>query len=85
MSAVTGLSLPSASIAQLVEHALRKRMVRGSIPRGGFIAIVDPVQALTTLGRRLLAWMRSRTLAQRPRPSVLLLAKPICEHGCLVS
>ena len=25
-----------ASIAQLVEHALRKRMVLGSIPSGGF-------------------------------------------------
>ena len=85
MSAVTFLSLTCASIAQLVEHALRERMVRGSIPRGGFIAIVDPVQALTTLARRLLAWVRSRTLTQRPRPSVLLLAKPVCEHGCLVS
>ena len=27
----------SASLAQLVEHALRKRMVVGSIPTGGFI------------------------------------------------
>ena len=26
----------SASLAQLVEHALRKRMVVGSIPTGGF-------------------------------------------------
>ena len=29
-------SLSSASLAQLVEHALRKRMVVGSIPTGGF-------------------------------------------------
>ena len=29
------LSWPSASLAQLVEHALRKRMVAGSIPAGG--------------------------------------------------
>ena len=28
----------SASLAQLAEHALRKRMVMGSIPIGGFIA-----------------------------------------------
>ena len=28
----------SASLAQLVEHALRKRMVLGSIPTGGFYA-----------------------------------------------
>ena len=27
----------NASIAQLAEHALRKRMVVGSIPTGGFI------------------------------------------------
>ena len=33
----TGLS---ASLAQLVEHALRKRMVVGSIPTGGFITAV---------------------------------------------
>ena len=29
----------SASLAQLAEHALRKRMVTGSIPVGGFSAI----------------------------------------------
>ena len=29
-----------ASLAQLVEHALRKRMVVGSIPTGGFTAAV---------------------------------------------
>ena len=28
---------PDASLAQLVEHALRKRMVVGSIPTGGFL------------------------------------------------
>ena len=28
-----------ASLAQLAEHALRKRMVVGSIPTGGFIAV----------------------------------------------
>ena len=31
-----GVTLSRASIAQLVEHALRKRMVLGSIPSGGF-------------------------------------------------
>ena len=30
-----------ASLAQLVEHALRKRMVVGSIPTGGSIAAVS--------------------------------------------
>ena len=29
----------NASLAQLVEHALRKRMVVGSIPTGGFVAV----------------------------------------------
>ena len=28
--------MPDASLAQLAEHALRKRMVAGSIPAGGF-------------------------------------------------
>lgn len=28
----------AASLAQLVEHALRKRMVTGSIPVGGYVA-----------------------------------------------
>ena len=28
-------AIAPASLAQLVEHALRKRMVRGSIPLGG--------------------------------------------------
>ena len=32
-------SAESASIAQLVEHALRKRMVLGSIPSGGFVQL----------------------------------------------
>ena len=30
---------PHASLAQLVEHALRKRMVVGSIPTGGYLWI----------------------------------------------
>jgi hypothetical protein len=30
--------LPVASLAQLAEHALRKRMVAGSIPAGGLCA-----------------------------------------------
>ena len=30
-----------ASLAQLAEHALRKRMVVGSIPTGGFLAARD--------------------------------------------
>ncbi len=29
--------MPEASLAQLAEHALRKRTVAGSIPTGGFI------------------------------------------------
>ena len=35
-----GPSLTAASIAQLVEHALRKRMVVGSIPTGGLLTIL---------------------------------------------
>ena len=31
-----GVNVFIASLAQLVEHALRKRMVAGSIPAGGF-------------------------------------------------
>ena len=31
------LATPEASLAQLVEHALRKRMVAGSIPAGGLL------------------------------------------------
>ena len=30
---------PVASLAQLVEHALRKRMVMGSIPIGGYMSV----------------------------------------------
>ena len=33
--ATNSAPLPSASLAQLAEHALRKRMVVGSIPTGG--------------------------------------------------
>ena len=36
-----------ASLAQLAEHALRKRMVVGSIPTGGFM-----MSAATEAGRR---------------------------------
>ena len=32
---------PVASLAQLAEHALRKRMVMGSIPIGGYLFQVD--------------------------------------------
>ena len=32
----------NASLAQLVEHVLRKRMVVGSIPTGGSIAALTP-------------------------------------------
>ena len=35
-----GPTLTAASIAQLVEHALRKRMVVGSIPTGGLLSIL---------------------------------------------
>ena len=41
-SYAAGLNEFSASLAQLVEHALRKRMVVGSIPTGGFIAALTP-------------------------------------------
>ena len=36
--ATNSAPLPSASLAQLAEHALRKRMVVGSIPTGGCLA-----------------------------------------------
>ena len=35
-----------ASLAQLAEHALRKRMVVGSIPTGGFSEFEEPLGAL---------------------------------------
>ena len=45
---------PLASIAQLVEHALRKRMVVGSIPTGGFAKLCcersADSESLLTLG-----------------------------------
>ncbi len=37
-----GVRRTSASIAQLAEHALRKRMVVGSIPTGGYWPVVGP-------------------------------------------
>ena len=37
-----------ASLAQLVEHALRKRMVVGSIPTGGFV--LAPISKDRTFG-----------------------------------
>ena len=33
---------PEASLAQLAEHALRKRMVVGSIPTGGWESVSSP-------------------------------------------
>ena len=39
--ATTSAPSPSASLAQLVEHALRKRMVVGSIPTGGLATAGD--------------------------------------------
>ncbi len=39
--AVHTLKNPSASLAQLAEHALRKRMATGSIPVGGFFDITS--------------------------------------------
>ena len=36
LKTIIGPAPTSASLAQLVEHALRKRMVVGSIPTGGF-------------------------------------------------
>ena len=38
LSGLAGPNAASASLAQLVEHALRKRMVVGSIPTGGCLA-----------------------------------------------
>ena len=41
-----------ASLAQLVEHALRKRMIVGSIPTGGFLqCIMLPARLRQILGR----------------------------------
>ena len=42
LAATNSGELSSASLAQLAEHALRKRMVVGSIPTGGFIAALTP-------------------------------------------
>ena len=41
-----GQEAVSASLAQLAEHALRKRMVVGSIPTGGFSEFEEPLGAL---------------------------------------
>ena len=46
------IELKIASVAQLVEHALRKRMVMGSIPIGGYHLPADPwKQQLHSRGR----------------------------------
>ena len=41
----------SASLAQLVEHALRKRMIVGSIPTGGSIAALTPAFHVSQVSR----------------------------------
>ena len=43
--AVAVANLCHASLAQLAEHALRKRMVAGSIPAGGFVPAGCPLAA----------------------------------------
>ena len=53
-SAETASDLACASIGQLVEHALRKRMIRGSIPRGGYtFANEDPERERSRLDHHL--------------------------------
>ena len=42
---------PDASLAQLVEHALRKRMVVGSIPTGGFFAVGGHAHVCSEAGK----------------------------------
>ena len=38
VTCISNAAAAAASLAQLVEHALRKRMVTGSIPVGGYVA-----------------------------------------------
>ena len=47
--------MPMASLAQLEEHALRKRMVMGSIPIGGFFLLLCPSCLPDSLRKRLSA------------------------------
>ena len=45
-----------ASLAQLVEHALRKRIVRGSIPLGGLDILSVRVPNIHKAVHALLVW-----------------------------
>ena len=56
----------SASLAQLVEHALRKRMVVGSIPTGG--SLMQQHQESIPHGRSSEMWARPRAALRTPRP-----------------
>ena len=73
--ALRGHTAASASLAQLVEHALRKRMVVGSIPTGGLSCpLHSPMQSAAAPGDRSL----HRTplpLPCRPERSATALAR----------
>ena len=65
------VSADSASLAQLAEHALRKRMVVGSIPTGGLVTAreteTDPGLNYCCWQPMLVAWTQLVYFAPRKR------------------
>ena len=60
-----------ASLAQLAEHALRKRMVAGSIPAGGFVPAGCPLAA-----REMCFWLVNIQRRRANVPTNRLRARP---------
>ena len=58
----------TASIAQLVEHALRKRTVVGSIPTGGFCSTPTLMQSMLFEPARLMARLPKTGLKTKKKP-----------------
>ena len=61
----------AASLAQLAEHALRKRMVAGSIPAGGFVPAGCPLAA-----REMCFWLVNIQRRRANVPTNRLRARP---------
>ena len=61
---------PEASLAQLAEHALRKRMVAGSIPAGGFCAVlcVPATRRASQITRQMRGELQARARGLRSQP-----------------
>ena len=62
---------PEASLAQLAEHALRKRMVAGSIPAGGFVPAGCPLAA-----QEMCFWLVNIQRRRANVPTTRLHARP---------